>query len=148
MTGVIETYPVLAMIALGWTLPDPGGRPAGRLPKYNPEVKATYSPSNWQHVCGSVKREFSQRGLLGTAQWLEDLRQKAEPRKSDQDGLDACICLLVALHLAEGKECLMVGNMQTGHIVVAHDAELEMELKDRCRKTGRDPAAWVRTFRW
>lgn len=42
-TGVIETYPVLAMIALGWTLPDPGGRPAGRLPKYNPKVWSMFA---------------------------------------------------------------------------------------------------------
>jgi hypothetical protein len=35
---VIETYPVLAVIALGWTLSD-DKRPAGRLPKYNPERK-------------------------------------------------------------------------------------------------------------
>ena len=33
-TRVFETYPVLAMIALGWTLPD--SRSTGRLPKYNP----------------------------------------------------------------------------------------------------------------
>lgn len=32
---VLETYPVLATIVLGWTLPD--SRVAGRLPKYNPQ---------------------------------------------------------------------------------------------------------------
>ena len=25
------------------------------------------------------------------------------PQKSDQDGLDACLCLLVALHIANGQ---------------------------------------------
>jgi predicted RNase H-like nuclease len=39
-TRVFETYPVLAMIALSWALPD--SRPAGRLPKYNPERKKTF----------------------------------------------------------------------------------------------------------
>jgi predicted RNase H-like nuclease len=143
-TGVIETYPVLAMIALGWTLPDPYGRPAGRLPKYNPGRKKTYSIQDWQHVCGSVLREFSERGLGGITQWLEDLRRKTTPRKCDQDGLDACICLLVALYLAEGKECLMVGDLRTGYIVVPHKAELNKELEDRCNKTGRKPVDWVR----
>jgi len=42
----------------------------------------------------------------------------------------------------------MVGNMQTGHIVVPHNAKLETELKDRCRRTDRDPDGWVRTFQW
>ena len=36
-TRVFETYPVLTMIALGWTLPDT--RTCGRLPKYNPKKK-------------------------------------------------------------------------------------------------------------
>jgi predicted RNase H-like nuclease len=38
---VLETYPVLAMIALGWTLFD-SGRPTGRLPKYNPARRKTF----------------------------------------------------------------------------------------------------------
>src|SRR5258706_12725323 len=46
-TRVFETYPVLTMIALGWTLADK--RPAGRLPKYNPKGKA-FSIADWNHV--------------------------------------------------------------------------------------------------
>lgn len=41
---VFETYPVLAMIALGWTLPD--SRATGRLPKYNPGRRKTFSLSD------------------------------------------------------------------------------------------------------
>ena len=33
-TWVLETYPALTMISLGWLMEDP--RPTGRLPKYNP----------------------------------------------------------------------------------------------------------------
>ena len=51
-TRVFETYPVLAMIALGWTLSDSRG--GGRLPKYNPGRKGTFSISDWQYVCGLV----------------------------------------------------------------------------------------------
>jgi predicted RNase H-like nuclease len=51
-TRVFETYPVLTIIALGWTLPD--SRAAGRLPKYNPERKKTFSILDWQHICGLV----------------------------------------------------------------------------------------------
>lgn len=55
-TLVIETYPVLAMIALGWTLLDVSrqARPTNRLPKYNPEQKKTFSILDWQHVCGRL----------------------------------------------------------------------------------------------
>lgn len=147
-TGVMETYAVLTMIARGWTLPDPTGRPTGRLPNYNPKVQRNFSIHDWQHVCGSVLGEFSKRGLTWIARWIEDLRQKAAPRKRDQDGLDSCICLLVALHLAEGKKCLMVGDLQSGYIVVPHDSQLCTELGDRCRKTGRNPKEWVRSAQW
>ena len=148
-TLVIETYPVLAMIALNWTQPElsPQGRPAGRLPKYNPERNKTFSPSDWQYVCGRASVAISDRGLKEIVQWIDGIALKAPPHKCDQDGLDACICLLVALHLAEGKDCLMVGDLQTGYIVVPDNVELSDELATRCKKTGRVPSEWVQKFR-
>jgi len=115
-THVIETYPVLTLIALLWTLPDI--RPKGRLPKYNPKQRKTFSISDWQTVCGLVSSAFRERGLMEIVRWLDDAAGKSSPRKSDQDGLDGCLCLLVALFLVERKDCLMVGDRQTGYIVV------------------------------
>jgi len=148
-TLVIETYPVLAMIALNWTQRDlsPQGRPAGCLPKYNPERNKTFSPSDWQYVCGRASVAISDRGLKEIVQWIDGVALKAPPHKCDQDGLDACICLLVALHLAEEKDCLMVGDLQTGYIVVPDNVELSDELATRCKKTGRVPLEWVQKFR-
>jgi len=142
-TRVFETYPVLAMIALGWTLPD--SRPAGRLPKYNPE-RSTFSTSDWRHVCQLASAAFSERGLPGLVGWLNNAAGSTAPRKSDQDGLDACVCLLAAMYLAELKECLMVGNLDTGYIVVPYGEGLRGELECRCKQTGRGPAEWVRRF--
>ncbi|HYM08374.1 MAG TPA: DUF429 domain-containing protein [Terriglobales bacterium] len=142
-TRVIETYPALAMIALLWTLPDI--RPAGRLPKYNPERH--FSISDWQYVCGRASGAFCERGLMEIARWIEDAARKTSPRKSDQDGLDACVCLLVAVYLAELKDCLMVGDRQTGYIVVPYGTNLRAELDSRCNQTGRAPSEWVRVFR-
>jgi predicted RNase H-like nuclease len=145
-TLVLETYPVLAMIALGWTLPD--RRATGRLPKYNPQRRKTFSASDWQHVCGLASGAFHQRGLRTLAAWIDVAAQNTHPRKHDQDKLDACLCLLVALCLVEHKDCLMVGNLDTGYIVVPHGAELAAELEARCAETGRVPADWVRVFRF
>jgi predicted RNase H-like nuclease len=92
-TLVFETYPVLAIIALGWALPD--ARPAGRLPKYNPARKETFTISDWQHVCGKARAEFRNRGLQHFVEWLEDAAANPAPRKRDQDRLDAVLCLLV-----------------------------------------------------
>ena len=51
--AVFETYPVLSMIAFNWTLPDV--RVTGRLPKYNPARRKTFSISDWQiNGCTSV----------------------------------------------------------------------------------------------
>ena len=144
-TRVFETYPVLAMIALLWTLPD--SRPAGRLPKYNPERKKTFSISDWQHVCELTSLAFHERGLMEIAQWIDAAARKASPRKSDQDGLDACLCLLVALYSADRKDCLMVGDLQTGYIVVPYGGSILKELQTRCNRTRLPPSEWVRVFR-
>ncbi len=144
-TRVFETYPVLAMIALLWTLPD--SRAAGRLPNYNPARKKTFSNSDWQHVCGLASSAFRKRGFVEIVRWIDEAARKTSPGKSDQDGLDACMCLLVALYLAERKNCLMVGDRQTGYIVVPYGAGLRAELEARCNKTGRTPSEWVRAFR-
>ena len=143
-TRVFETYPVLAMIALEWTLPD--SRPAGRLPKYNPQRRKTFSISDWCHVCGLTSHAFRERGLLEVVRWLEDAASSTTPRKRDQDGLDACVCLLAALYLSERRKCLMVGDQNTGYIVVPHGEKLYAELKARCERTGRAPSEWVQSF--
>lgn len=143
-TRVFETYPVLAMMALGWMLPD--SRAAGRLPKYNPERKKTFSISDWKYVCGMASTAFSDRRLMDIVRWINHAARNASPRKSDQDGLDACLCLLVALYLAERKDGLMVGDLHTGYRVVPYCAELHAELDARCRQTGRVPSEWVRRF--
>lgn len=89
-SSVFETYPVLALIALGGVLSD--SRPAGRLPKYNPERKKTSSISDWQHVCKLVSSAVVERRCGSIALWLDGISRKAPPRKADHDGLDACVC--------------------------------------------------------
>src|ERR1035441_2178549 len=73
-TSVYETYPVLAMIALDWLIKD--SRPAGRLPKYNPDRRKTFSLSDWQHVCGLISEEFRKRGLNQIVQWIDGVRSE------------------------------------------------------------------------
>lgn len=141
-TQVFETYPVLTIIALGWTLPD--ARSTGRLPKYNPE-RPTFSQEDWNHLCALTAGQFSKRGLENIAAWINS-KSKLRPTKRDQDGLDACLCLLVAINFAEGKSCLVVGKHESGSIIVPYSSSLREELSARCVKTKRDPNAWVRTL--
>jgi len=141
---VFETYPVLAMIALNWALPDK--RITGRLPKYNPERRKTFSIDDWRYVCNRLFAEFTTRQLSELGAWINEVMAKPLPRKKDQDSLDACICLLVALYLIESKGGLMIGDTNTGYIVVPQGNDLQRELEERCRKTNRDPSLWVRSF--
>jgi predicted RNase H-like nuclease len=110
-TNVFETYPVLAIIALLWTLPHTCA--VGRLPKYNPERRTTFSMADWRRVCGLLTCALKSRGLTELSRWTDEIGRKPSPAKRDQDSVDACLCLLVALHFIEGKRCLMIGNLQT-----------------------------------
>jgi predicted RNase H-like nuclease len=129
-TMVFETYPVLTMIALRWMLPD--SRSAGRLPKYNPDRRTTFALSDWAHVCRLASGALQARGLTRGAQWIDNASRLSAPRKADQDGLDAYLCLLVALYLVDGSDCLLVGDQKTGYIVVPHCSLLQAELGVRC----------------
>lgn len=143
--AVFETYPVLEVIALGYLRED--ARAKGRLPKYNPERKKTFRLEDWRYLCEKVSAMLRERGLGKTARWLDGIRNLDRPEKSDQDRLDACLCLLVALHLSERNEGLMVGDRATGYIVVPHSLALQEELADRCATTSRPACDWIRTFR-
>ena len=140
-TRVLETYPVLSIIALNWLVPD--ARLTGRLPKYNPERRKTFSIDDWRFVCQQTAAEFAARGLSALTAWAESSAQNTAPRKHDQDRLDACICLLVALRLAEEETCLVVGNVESGYIVAPYATELYDELGARCDKTGRTRAQFL-----
>jgi predicted RNase H-like nuclease len=144
-THVYETYPVLAMIALGWLLPD--SRATGRLPKYNPGRKKTFSIADWQYVCALAADSFRKSRISGIAVWLDNMANKPIPGKSDQDGLDACLCLLVALHLIRKEDCLMLGNLYSGYILVPFGDTLFAELQARCQLTDRTASEWLEKFR-
>ena len=143
---IFETYPVLALIAKGWTLECE--RPGGRLPKYNPGRKKTFSLDDWKYVCRKVSRELEDRHLDTLVTWVQRVSAKEGPSKEDQDKLDACLCLLVALWMLEEPGALMVGTMATGYVVVPQGVDLQAELEERCRLTQRDPSEWLRPFQY
>jgi predicted RNase H-like nuclease len=145
---VIETYPVLALIAVGWLLNDdhPNPRATGRLPKYNPE-RETFSIDDWKFVCDKIVGSFNEIDLSPLVEWLEKARDDPSPQKPLQDCLDACLCLLVGIHLVEKNNCLFVGNMETGYMVVPYGETLHKELDVRCRETESDPAKWIWKFK-
>lgn len=143
---VWETYPVLSMVALDWVLPD-SKRAAGRMPKYNPTRKKTFSLDDWQYMCCQLSAALPSTRFPILNAWIDKQKDNLQPHKADQDKLDACICLLVALHFVE-KTYLSVGDVDSGRIVIPYQQKLEEELKIRCWATGRDPMEWIETISW
>lgn len=140
---VLETFPVLSMIALGWTLPR--ARLPARLPKYNPGNPRNFSIKDWQHVCHRLADSLTAYGVTILAEWAQRAGEFEAPRKADQDGVDACICLLTGLHLLE-QSCTMIGDCVSGYMVVPHGSDLVAELHARCRATGLPESDWVHTI--
>lgn len=144
--AVIETYPVLSMIAWGWLRGvDPFS--VGKLPKYNPGRKKSFNLEDWRFVCDQVKMGFKARNFLSLATWVGEASRQVKPQKPDQDRLDACICLLVGLQLWESGECMLVGSLNSGYMVVPYGETLHFELTKRC-EAKRLPLDQVQKFRW
>jgi len=153
--AVAETYPALAMISMGWLLSSSVASEmgenvgtVGRIPKYNPRNK-NFSRSDWNYVCRRTANGLRERRLVNLAEWAQtqcctDDRSIPKPRKQQQDKLDACICLLVALHFSAGERSLFVGNTSDGYMLVPYGSGLHEDLIARCCVTNRDPAEWVR----
>lgn len=148
---VIETYPVLTLIAMNWILSN--HRPSGRLPKYNPD-RGTFNLDDWRFVCNNASDVFAQIGLPHLVKWIgaardNPLSTSRRERKQLQDRLDACICLIVGLRLISGEDCMFVGNMESGYMVIPYESErtLYQELEKRCAKTGRPDVGWLHKFK-
>lgn len=144
-TEVFETYPVLTIIARGWILPHTQ-RSTGRLPKYNPIRRSTFRTDDWRYLCGELSLAFRNLGVAVIADWIDSIQHIPKPRKTDQDCLDACLCLLVAMDMAEGETCLLIGEQKTGYIVTTASELVVNEFAERCIETERNPTGWIHRF--
>ena len=114
------------------TLEPPMGRAEG-------DVAIVISDDSLGATLVVIEREGSgpgnERNLL---KWYAALRQHREiPLR--RNGIDL---------EKEFGECLMVGDQNTGYIVVPYGTDLYNELVARCEQTGRTLAQWVRSFNW
>ena len=101
---------------------------------------------DWRHVCRQLAAELHQRGLPELGSWCESAATNTVPRKDDQDRIDACLCLVAAVHLVGQQDCLMIGDIASGYIVVPSGTVLREEVESRCRETGRLPGEWIATL--
>ena len=88
----IEVFPGLALPALL-------ARPC-KLPvtfHYNPANQRKFSTEDWQSIALAAAEHAGARGLAELARWAIRQAENAHPTKTDQDCLDALLCLVVAL---------------------------------------------------
>ena len=113
MIHLLEVYPALALPALA-----PEFMEARWAPRYKPSGKH-FNRFDWKMVCATVRRQAISFGLGEVATWAERARELGHPNDSDQDNIDAVICLLIALKWRYPRldEMHVIGNLETGYIV-------------------------------
>ena len=130
---LIEVFPALA-------LPSIDERFCGRLsgPRYNPERKKTFRALDWERVTEAAATDFDALGFAEQALWCREAARNTRPRKADQDRLDAMLCLIIALRwrLRPRSESLMLGDLQSGYMVLPASAAVRDKLTAAARKGG------------
>lgn len=123
-------------------------RNTGRLPKYNPARKKTFDIRNWSYLCEQLMHLMSKQGLGLLKNWLNQLALNQRPGKTEQDQLDACICLLSCLLLVTNKKMMRVGELETGYLLVPWSDSLFEEIASRCLATSRDVNQYLGEVLW
>ena len=117
---LIEVFPALALPSLESAYFGPLA-----APRYNPGNKKRFRLSDWIGVTTMVDRHAATLGLGTLATWASN------PRKSDQDKLDAAICALVGLlwRSKNRSETIMVGDVELGYMIAPAAPEVRARLR-------------------
>lgn len=111
---LIEVFPALALPAL-----EDGFAQRLRGPKYNPQNRKKFRLEDWQAVAGVIERSAEQFGVHSLVGWARQMRNATQPRKFDQDKLDAALCALIGLSWRAGpaNRSAMLGDLDSGYMV-------------------------------
>jgi len=128
---LMEVFPALALASLDT-------RFFGRLsaPKYNPDRRKTFRVADWVCVAESATQQARWLGCEELAEWCRVIGETAQPRKADQDKLDAALCVLIALRwrLRPREESLLLGDLATGYMVLPASPDVRGYLTEPARK--------------
>ena len=129
----IEVFPALALPAL-----EPAILERKRAARYNPANRRRFSLSDWRLVARAASRHAAALRLDGLSEWADDLAEIPRPTKTDQDCLDAAICLIVALQWrrAPRDQVTVIGDAQSGYMVSPVTPATRAILKAAATKRG------------
>ena len=121
---IMEVFPALALPAIVPTIWE-----RCRAAKYNPGA-SKFDPHDWPIVASGVADFANNLGMGSVAKWLEDQASRVRPRKTDQDCLDAAICLIVAFAWRYGPlgNLLQIGDEITGYMATVASAQTRAVL--------------------
>lgn len=133
-THLIEVYPALALPALE------GGFMCRRsAAKYNPANRRKFTLADWRCVCETVRRCAHENGFLQLSQWADGMVKLKEPKKPDQDKIDAAICLLIALWWRRARArygLSVIGDRANGYMVTPTSHETREIFQAAARRRG------------
>lgn len=131
--SVIEVFPALALLGLSEKFFTRYG-----APKYNPEKKRKFKKEDWISVCDLLAKKSNDLELIQLSKWAETAGKIPEPKKEDQDKLDAAICALIGLiWIACDESCsMMIGNMQTGYMITPVIEKMRIRLEEASQRHG------------
>ena len=123
---LIEVFPALALASL-----DAGFFGRLRGPRYNPSRRKTFRADDWVRVAEAAAQEADALGCEELAGWCRGAGKIAQPRKADQDMMDAALCVLVALRwrLRPRATSLLLGDLATGYMVLPASPQVREYLR-------------------
>ena len=132
---MVEVFPALALASLEQDF-------FGRLkaPHYNPGRSKTFKIEDWHRVIAAARKEamrlhFDCKRLF---EWLDHLADIEKPKKSNQDCLDAVLCLLIAIRwrLGAREESVLLGDLETGYMVAPVSVDVMNRLTGIAKSIG------------
>ena len=127
-THLVEVYPALALPALESRFIDPRHRVGDShkerrwAARYDPRGKH-FCTHDWRLVCETVSRCANNVGLPSLSHWVNERGNRWEspnkPKKSDQDKIDAVLCLAIAFQWRRLSNTVsVIGDLEAGYILI------------------------------
>jgi len=130
---LIEVFPALALPAF-----EDAFSQRLRAPKYNPQNRRKFRLEDWRSVTRVVQTTAQGFDVSGLADWSDRMHALSQPRKADQDKLDAALCALIGLAWRAGPvSCsAMLGDLTNGYMVTPMSEFTRPRLEQAANQRG------------
>jgi len=130
---LIEVFPALALPAF-----EDAFSQRLRAPKYNPQNRKKFRLEDWRSVTRVIQSTAQGFDVSGLADWSDRMHALSQPRKADQDKLDAALCALIGLAWRAGPvSCsAMLGDLTNGYMVTPMSEFTRPRLEQAANQRG------------